>query len=115
MFAEMDHADEDPMTNITTEHQRLSEKPLIFERSGTQYVAMVTNLFGSFCRTHLAKSYYEESNISDTNWQLYLFSSYFHHIFSSYFVITWLICIFSKLEYLWKEKRYLKIDYRLLV
>ena len=38
---------------------------------------------------------------------------FLHHIWSKfswvYDVITWLICIFQKLEYLWNEKRYLKI------
>ena len=54
-----------------------AEMPLILGRSGTQSVAMVTKLFHSNCGTHLGESYCKESNISDSNWLRYLFSSYY--------------------------------------
>ena len=86
--------------------QRWPETPFIMGRSGTQYVAMVTELFN--CEAHLIESYCKESNIYDENWLTY----FFHHIWSKfgwvYDVINWLICIFQKLKYLWNE-RYLKI------
>jgi len=64
MFAEiMDHADENPVANVKME--RWLEKPLIFQRSGTQYVAMLTRLFSSYCESLLAECHYKESNISD--------------------------------------------------
>ena len=50
--------------------------PLILGTSGTQYVAMVTKLFRSYCVLPLVQYYYKESNISDTNLLRYLF----HHI-----------------------------------
>jgi len=43
-------------------------------RSGTQYVAMVTKLFSSYCAAHLVESYCKESNISETNLARYLSS-----------------------------------------
>jgi len=53
------------------------KKPLILERSGTQYVAMVTRLSSLYYGEHLVESYNcKESNISDANWLRYLFSSY---------------------------------------
>ena len=45
-------------------------------RSGTQYVAMVTKLLHLYHEAHLVKSYCKESNIFDTTWLRYLFSSY---------------------------------------
>jgi len=64
MFAEiMAHADENPVANVKME--RWLEKPLIFRRSGTQYVAMLTKLFSSYCESLLAECHYKESNISD--------------------------------------------------
>ena len=45
-------------------------------RSGTQYVAMVTKLSSSYCGEPLVESYCKESDIFDTNWLGYLFSSY---------------------------------------
>ena len=51
--------------------------PLIFGRSGTQYVAMLTKLLSSNCGTHLL----EFSNISDSNWLRYLFSIIFDQTF----------------------------------
>ena len=50
--------------------------PLILERSGTQYVALVTKLLSSNCEAHLVESYCKESNISDANWLRCPFSSY---------------------------------------
>ena len=41
-----------------------------------QYVAMATKLLSSNCGAHLVESYCKESNISDTNWLRYRFSSY---------------------------------------
>jgi len=57
--------------------------PLILGRSGAQYVAMVTKLLRSHCGAHLLESYSKESNISDTNWLRYLFSSYLIKIWLS--------------------------------
>ena len=54
--------------------------PLILGRSGTQYVAMVTKLLSLYCGLPLEESYCRESNISDTNWPRYLFSSYMSKI-----------------------------------
>ena len=58
------------------ECQRWPETPFIMWRSGTQYVAMVTELFKLNCEAHLLESYCKESNISDENWPSYLFASY---------------------------------------
>ena len=55
---------------------RWQEKLLLWGRSGTQYVALVTKLSTSHCGAHLVELYCNESNISDTNWLRYLFSSY---------------------------------------
>ena len=56
---------------------RWPEKPPSLERSGTQYVAMVTRLSSLYYGEHLVESYNcKESNISDANWLRYLFSSY---------------------------------------
>ena len=54
------------------ERQRWPEMPLKLERSGTQYVAMVTKLLSSNYGAHLVES----SNISDANWLRYPFSSF---------------------------------------
>ena len=48
------------------ERQRWPEKPLILGKSGTQYVAMVTKLLGSYCGAHLAESCGNKSNVSDS-------------------------------------------------
>ena len=53
------------------------------ERSGNQCVAMVTELLSSYWRVHVAEAYCKESNISDTNWLRYLFSSYVNKIWLS--------------------------------
>ena len=50
--------------------------PLILGRSGTQYVATVTKLLSSYCGAPLVESYYQESNISDTNWPRSFFIIY---------------------------------------
>ena len=66
------------------ERQRWPEMPLlILGKSRTQYVAMVTKLLSSNCVAHLIESYCKESNISDTNWLRYLFSSYLIKIWLS--------------------------------
>ena len=52
------------------------EMSLILGRSGTQYVAMAIKLLSSKCGAHLVESSCKESNISDSNWLRYLFSSY---------------------------------------
>jgi len=72
----LDQAYEVPFANIKMECQRWPEMPLILGRSETHYVVMVTKLLSSFCGAHLVESYCKESNISDTNWLRYLFSSY---------------------------------------
>ena len=46
---------------------KVPEIPLILGRPGTQYVAMVTKLFSSYCGALLVESCCKESNISDTN------------------------------------------------
>ena len=60
------------------ERQRLPETPPILGRSGAQYVAMVhvRKLLSPYCGAHLVDSYCKYSNISDTDWLIYLF----HHI-----------------------------------
>jgi len=103
------HADETLLPNIKMECQRWPKNPLMSGRFGTQYVAMVTKLLRSYCGAkkicHLLESYCKESNISDTNWLIRLFSSYlikyqlslWHHHLAN--------CIFQKLEYPWDKKR----------
>ena len=68
-------------------------------RSGTQYVAMVTKPLSSCWRAHLVESYCKVSNISDTNWLRYLFSSYLnkiwlsvwrHHLANLHILKTWI-------------------------
>ena len=58
------------------EREGWSEMPLTLRRSGTQYLAKGMKLLRSNCGAHLVESYRKESNISDTNWLRYLFSSY---------------------------------------
>ena len=55
------------------ERQRWPEMPLILERSGTQFVAMVTKLLSSNCGANLVESYCKESDVSDANWLRYPF------------------------------------------
>ena len=84
---------------------KVAKKTFNLGRSGTQYVAMVTELLSSYWRAHLVESYCKESNISDTNWLRYLFSSYLnkiwlsvwrHHLANLHILKTWI-----SLE--WKE------------
>ena len=72
----LDHVSEAPFANMKLERQRWPEMPLILRWPGTQYVAVVTKLWGWNCGAHLVESYCKESNISDTNWLRYPFSSY---------------------------------------
>ena len=53
------------------------------QKSGTQYVGLVTKVSSSYCGAHFVESHCKESNISDTNWLRYLFSSYLIKIWSS--------------------------------
>ena len=62
---------------------KVAKKASNMGRSGTQYVAMVTELLNSYWRAHLVESYCRVSNISDTNWLRYLFSSYLNKIWLS--------------------------------
>jgi len=62
--------------NMKIERQGWSEMPLILGRPGTQYVAMRIKLLSFNCGAHLVESYCKASNISDTNWPRYPFSSY---------------------------------------
>ena len=79
---------------------RRPEKPLILGRSGTQFVGMVTKLLDS---------YFVQLVKSDTNWLRYLslvcsikiwLSVLRHHLANLHIL---------KFQYLWKEKRYLKV------
>ena len=72
----LDHAYEVSLANSKMECQRWLEKPLMLERSGTQYVAKETKLLNLYDGAHFEESYCKESNISDTNWLRYLSSSY---------------------------------------
>ena len=72
---------------------------LILGRSGTQCVAMVTKLLSSYSVSFLVESYCKESNISDTSWLRYLFSSYlikiwlsvWHHLLANFNILkTWI-------------------------
>ena len=79
----LDHAYEEPFANMKMECQRWPQMPLILWRSGIQYVAMITNLSNSNYEAHLVEIHCKESNISDTNWRRYLFSSYLIKIWLS--------------------------------
>ena len=81
----LDHVYEAPFANMKMERRRWPEMLLILGKSGTQYVAMVTKLLhvSSKCGAHLVESYCTESNISDTNWLRYPFSSYLIKIWLS--------------------------------
>ena len=50
-----------PFVNMKMECQRWPEMPLILERSGAQYVAMVTKPLNSNCGAQLVESYCKES------------------------------------------------------
>ena len=77
----------------------VAKKAFNMGRSGTQHVAMVTELLSSYWRAHLVESYCKVSNISDTNWLRYLFPSYFnkiwlsvwrHHLANLHILKTWI-------------------------
>ena len=60
---------------------------------------MVTELVSSYWRAHLVESYCKVSDISDTNWLRYLFSSYLnkiwlsvwhHHLANLHILKTWI-------------------------
>ena len=81
------------------ECQKKPEKPLTLGRSGTQYVAMVTQLIIAYCRAHLVKSCCQDSIISDTNWLRYLAFIYLiniwlsvwrHHLANLHILKTWI-------------------------
>ena len=105
----LDHAYEAPFASVKRERQRWPEMPLKLGRSGTQYVAMVTKLLSSYCGVYLVESYCKESNISDTNWLRYLFWSYLIKICLSVWRHHRANLHILKLDYLWNQKRYLKI------
>ena len=78
---------------------KVAKKAFNMGRSGTQYVTMVTELWSSYWRAHLVESYCKVSNISDTNWLRYLFSSYLnkiwlsvwrHHLANLHILKTWI-------------------------
>ena len=78
---------------------KVAKKASNMGRSGTQYVVMVTELSRSYSRAHLVESYCKVSNISDTNWLRYLFSSYLnkillsvwrHHLANLHILKTWI-------------------------
>ena len=62
---------------------KVAKKAFNLGRSGTQYVAMVTELLCLYRRAYLVESCCKVSNISDTNWLRYLFSSYLNKIWLS--------------------------------
>ena len=81
------------------EMAKVAKKAFNIGRSGTQYVAMVTELLGSYQRAHLVESFCKVWNISDTNWLRYLFSSYLnkiwlsvwrHHLANLHILKTWI-------------------------
>ena len=78
---------------------KVDKKAFNMGRSGTQYVAMVTELLSLYWRAHLVESYCKVLNISDTNWLRYLFSSYLnkiwlsvwrHHLANLHVLKTWI-------------------------
>ena len=87
---------------------RVVKKASNMGRSRTQYVAMVTKLLSSNCGAHLVESYCKVSNISDTNWLRYLFSSYLiniylsvwcHHLANLHILKTWIIISGTKRDF----------------
>ena len=79
----LDHVYQAPFANMKIERQRGPKMSLILGSSGTQYVAMAIKLLSSNSGAHLVESFCKESNISDTNWLRYLFSSYLIKIWLS--------------------------------
>ena len=77
---------------------KVVKKAFSMGRSGTQYVAMVTELLSSYRRAHLVESYCKVSNISDTNWLRYLISYlnkiwlsvWRHHLANLLILKTWI-------------------------
>ena len=78
---------------------KVAKKAFNMGRSGTQFVAMVTELLSLCWRAHLVESYCKVSNISDTNWPRYPFSSYLfkiwlsvwrHHLANLHISKTWI-------------------------
>ena len=78
---------------------KVAKKASNMGRSGTQYVAMVTELLSSYWRAHLVESYCKVSNNSDSNWLRYIFSSYLnkiwlsvwrHHLANLHILKTWI-------------------------
>ena len=72
----LDHVFRTALANVKMERQRWPEMLLILGTSGTQYVAMVTKQLSSNYGAHSVESSCKESNTSDLNWLIYLFSSY---------------------------------------
>ena len=84
--------------NMKIERQGWPEMSIILGRFGIQYVALEIKLLTSNSGAHLVESYCKESNISDTNWIRYLFSSYLiktwlsiwrHHLANLHILKTW--------------------------
>ena len=79
------------LANIKMECQRWPEKPFILERSGTQYVVVVTKRFSLYCGAH-------------KNWLRYLPSSYlikiwltiWHHHLANLHILKTLISLERK-------------------
>ena len=118
----LDHAYEVPLAKSKMECQRWPEKPLILERSETQYVAMVTKLLNLYDGAHFEESYCKESNISDTNWLRYLSSSYLikiwwrrwcHHLANLHILAT--SVSLERKEIFENSKQHFFFSYRLLV
>ena len=87
------------VSKYQNETPKVARKVLMWGRSETQFVAMVTELLSSYCGSHLVESYCQESNISDTNWLRYRFSSYLnniwlgvwrHHLANLHILKTWI-------------------------
>ena len=79
--------------------RKVAKKASNMGKSGTQYVATVTELLSSYWRAHLVESCCKVSFISDTNWPRYLFSSYLnkiwlsvwrHHLANLHILKTWI-------------------------
>ena len=88
---------------------KVARKLLKWGMSGTNYVAMVTELLSSYCGAHLQESCCKESNVSDTNRLRHLFSSYLNKILLSVWRHHLANLHVLNLAHLWNEKRYLKI------
>ena len=62
------------------ERQRWPEKLLLWGRSGTKFIAMVTAPLSLCCGAHWVEFYCQESNVSDSNcWEVSL-----HHIWTKF-------------------------------